>query len=74
MRGLSQRNISNNFKRKAFQGCDLGGMVRQQLYTTQAKVMKYLRAHAVVAVNSIAGLDARVAFADVLLLHNCVSA
>ncbi len=56
MRGLAQRNVSNDFKRKAFQGCDLGGMVRQQLYTTQPKVMKYLRAHTVVAVNSIARL------------------
>ena len=73
MRGLSQRNISNNFKRKAFQGCDLGGMVRQQLYTTQAKVMKYLGADAIVSINSIAGLHARIAFSDMLLLHNCIS-
>ena len=49
-------------------------MVRQQLYTTEAKVMKYLRPNSVIAIDSIASFQARLALGNGLLLHHRVSA
>src|SRR6266540_2461498 len=74
MRGLAQRHIAHHLKREPFKSCDFGGMVRQQLYTTEAKVMKYLRAHSVIAVDAVAGLEARFTLAHGFLLHHQVSA
>src|SRR5882724_997447 len=74
MRGLAQRDIAHDLERKPFKSCDFGGMIRQQLYTTEAKVMKYLRAHSVIAVDAVACFEARFTLAHGFLLHHRVSA
>src|SRR2546430_11692772 len=74
MRGLAQGNIADNLQRETLERCYFGGMVRQQLYTTQPQVMKDLRAHTIVAVYSVARFQARFTLADVLFLHHGVSA
>ena len=51
MRGLAQGHIADNLERETFKSCDFGGMVRQQLYTTEAQVMKYLGADSVIAIH-----------------------
>jgi len=74
MRGLAQRHIAHNLECEPFKSCDFGGMVRQQLYTTESQVMKYLRAHSVVAIYSVTGFETRFAFTDVFFLHYGISA
>src|SRR2546425_1871322 len=74
MRGLPKWHIADHLKRETFKSSYFGGMVRQQLYTTQSQVMKDLCAHSVVAIHSITCFKARFTFANVLLLHQSVSA
>src|SRR6266545_5563997 len=74
MRGLAQRHIAHYLKREPFKSCDFGGMVRQQLYTTEAKVMKYLRSDSVIAVHAVTSLQAGFTLAHSFLLHYRVSA
>ena len=64
MRGLAQGHVANNLQRETFQSCNFGGMVRQQLYTTQAQVMKYLRANAVIAIHAVTRFQTRLALAE----------
>ena len=74
MRGLPERHAAYDLKLKTFQRCDFGGMIRQQLYTTQAQVMKYLRADSVIAVYAVAGheTDAVRAVQILLSLGTCL--
>src|SRR6266511_4553938 len=74
MRGLAQRHIAHHLKREPFKSCDFGGMVRQQLYTTEAKVMKYLRTYSVIAVHAVTSFQAGFTLAHSFLLHHCISA
>src|SRR6266550_5812336 len=74
MRGLAQGDVANNFERESFQSCYFWGMVRQQLYTTQAQVMKYLCSDAVISIGAIARLQTRFALANVAFLHDRISA
>src|SRR6185295_14803885 len=74
MRGLAQRHAAHNLKLETFKGCDFGGMVRQQLYTTEPKVMKYLSANSVIPVRSVSCFKASFALAYRFLLHQRVGA
>ena len=72
MRRLAQWHAAHNLKLETFKGCDFGGMVRQQLYTTEPQVMKYLSANSVIAVRSVSCLKARFALAYRFFLHQRV--
>src|SRR6185295_2000988 len=74
MRGLAQWHAAHNLKLETFKGCDFGGMVRQQLYTTEPEVMKYLSANSVIAVRSVSSFKAGFAFGYRFFLHQRVSA
>src|SRR6266850_3063647 len=74
MCGLAKGNIAYHLKSETFKSSYFGGMVRQQLYTTQPQVMKNLRAHSVVAIYSVTGFETRFAFTDVFFLHYGISA
>src|ERR1700704_6932028 len=69
MRGLAQGNIAHNLEGETFKSSDLGGMVRQQLYTTESQVMKYLRAHSVVSIDSVSRFEARFPLGYGFFLH-----
>ena len=71
MRGLARWHAADNLKLETFKGCDFGGMVRQQLYTTEPQVMKYLSANSVIAVHSVSRFKARFAFA---YAFSCINA
>src|SRR6266404_1354417 len=74
MRRLTQGDVVNHFERKPFQSCYFWGMIRQQLYTTQAQVMKYLRSDSVISIRAITRLQTRFTLADVTFLHDRVGA
>ena len=42
MRRLAQGHISDYLKRESFESCNFWGMIRQQLYPTQTKIMEDL--------------------------------
>jgi len=72
MRGLAQWHAAHNLKLETFKGCDFGGMVRQQLYTTEPQVMKYLSANSVISVRSVACFEACLALTYIFVLHHAV--
>ena len=74
MRRLAQRHAAYNLKLETFKGCDFGGVVRQQLYTTEPKVMKYLSANSVIPVRSVTCFKARFALAYSFFLHHRIRA
>ena len=74
VRGLAQRHVAHDFQLETFKGRDFGGVVRQQLYTTEPQVMKYLGPDSVITIRAITGFQARFALADRFFLHHGVSA
>ena len=49
-------------------------MVRQQLYTTEPQVMKYLSANSVISVRSVTCFKACFTLAQLFFLHHAVGA
>src|SRR5882724_2159259 len=74
MRRLAEGDVANNFERKTFQSCYFWGVIRQQLYTTQAQVMKYLRSDAVVSVRAITGFQTCLTLVNIAFLHDRIGA
>src|SRR5205807_4662338 len=73
-RGRAERHAPDYLKLEAFERRHLRGMVREQEYAPEAKLVEYLRADTVVPVFAVAGLDARLVPRHALLAHELVRA
>src|ERR1044072_8558746 len=69
-----ERDVADDLQLEAFERGDARRMIREQQDTTQAQLVEYLRADAVVAVRAVTGLEARLLLRQPPLVHKLVGA